>query len=62
MSDPNFSRHEKSIDPPPDPKKRKLWRNLFLFNLCLTLLLIGLFWLPVKLAQLEKFFNSPSID
>ncbi|NIP99491.1 MAG: hypothetical protein GWM98_02950, partial [Nitrospinaceae bacterium] len=33
-----------------------------LFNLCLTLLLIGLFWLPVKLAQLEKFFNSPSID
>ncbi|MFQ5449305.1 MAG: HmuY family protein [Nitrospinaceae bacterium] len=31
-------------------------------NLCVTLLLIGIFWLPAKLVQMEKFFNSPSVN
>jgi len=35
-------------------KKKKLWRNLFLLNLCVSLLLIGLYWVPVKMVQLEK--------
>jgi hypothetical protein len=35
----------------PDPeiaKKKQLWRNLFLLNLCVSLLLVGIFWLPCK--------------
>ncbi|MCH8157042.1 MAG: HmuY family protein [Nitrospinae bacterium] len=43
-------------------KKKKLWRNLFALNLCLTLLLIALFWLPFKLLQLENFINLPSVN
>ncbi|KMP12197.1 hypothetical protein UZ36_01620 [Candidatus Nitromaritima sp. SCGC AAA799-C22] len=43
-------------------KKKKLWRNLFLLNLCITILLIGLFWLPVKFVQMESFINSPSVN
>jgi len=43
-------------------KKKKLWRNLFLLSLCITLLLIGIFWLPVKLVQMEKFASSPSVN
>ncbi len=43
-------------------KKRKMWRNLFLLNLCLSLLLIGIFWLPAKLIQMEDFWNSPSVN
>ncbi|MFQ5481537.1 MAG: HmuY family protein [Nitrospinaceae bacterium] len=55
---------------PPDPaaenlekgKKHKMWRNLFIFNLCVTLLLIGLFWVPLKFVQLNQFLESSSID
>ena len=43
-------------------KKRKLWRNLFLLTLCVSLLLIGIFWLPVKLVQMEKFASSSSVN
>ena len=49
----------------PDPeitKKRQLWRNLFLLNLCVSLLLIGIFWLPSKLEQVSDFLNSPSVN
>ncbi len=42
-------------------KKKKLWRNIFLLNLCVSLLLVGIFWLPAKLVQLENFLNSPSV-
>ncbi|MDH5764310.1 MAG: HmuY family protein [Nitrospinota bacterium] len=42
-------------------KKKKLWRNLFILNLCITILLIGLFWLPVKLEQMGGFLDSPSM-
>ena len=43
-------------------KKKKLWRNLFLLNLCITFLLIGLYWVPVKMVQLENFVDSPSVN
>jgi len=43
-------------------KKRKLWRNLFLFSLCITFLLVGLFWVPIKMVQMESFVRSPSVN
>ena len=43
-------------------KKKKLWRNLFLLNLCITFLLVGLYWVPVKMVQLENFVGSPSVN
>ena len=43
-------------------KKKKLWRNLFLLNLCVSLLLVGIFWLPSKLEQVADFLNSPSVN
>ncbi len=43
-------------------KRRKLWRNLFFLNLCISLLAIGVFWLPSKLTQLDNFLNSPSVN
>ncbi len=49
----------------PDPeiaKKKQLWRNLFLLNLCVSLLLVGIFWLPSKLEQVADFLNSSSVN
>jgi hypothetical protein len=43
-------------------KKRKLWRNLFFLNLCVSLLLVSIFWLPSKLEQVADFLNSPSVN
>lgn len=43
-------------------KKKKLWRNLFVFNLCLSLLLIAVFWIPIKVAELDDSLNKSSID
>ena len=43
-------------------KKKKLWRNLFLLSLSVTLLLVGIFWLPIKAIQVNEFFNSPSVN
>ena len=43
-------------------KEKKLWRNLFLLNLCISLLLIGLYWVPIKMVQLENFVDSPSVN
>jgi len=43
-------------------KKKKLWRNLFILNLCVTIFLIGLYWLPVKLEQMGGFLDSSSIN
>lgn len=43
-------------------KKKRLWRNLFLLNLCVSLLLVGVFWLPAKLIQMDDFLNSPSVN
>ena len=45
-----------------EDKKRKLWRKLFLLNLCVTLALVAAFWLPEKLVQLNDFLDSPSVD
>ena len=43
-------------------RKKKLWRNLFLFNLCVSIVLIGIFWLPLKLAKITNFMNSASVN
>ena len=43
-------------------KKRQMWRKLFWLNLCVTLVLVGSFWLPEKLIKLQKFLDSPSVD
>ena len=43
-------------------RKKKLWRNLFLFNLCVSIVLIGVFWLPLKLAKITNFMNSASVN
>ena len=43
-------------------KKKRLWRNLFLLNLCVSLFLVGIFWLPSKLEQVADFLNSPSVN
>ncbi|MCA9484881.1 MAG: hypothetical protein KC553_14215 [Nitrospina sp.] len=43
-------------------KKRKMWRNLFILNLCISLLLIGLFWLPYKFVELNDFLGSSSVE
>lgn len=64
MSD---SLNSNSIDPRPEPspetkKKKKLWKNLFILNLCLSVVLIGLFWLPIKLEQMDSFLGSSSVN
>ncbi len=33
-----------------------------MLNLCISLLLVGIFWLPAKLVQLDSFLNSPSVN
>ncbi len=43
-------------------KKKKFWRNLFGLNLALSVILIGLFWLPVKVQQMDTFMSSSSIN
>ncbi len=43
-------------------RKKKLWRNIFLLNLCITFLLVGLYWVPLKMIQLENFVDSPSVN
>lgn len=42
--------------------KRKMWRNLFLLSLGASVMLVGIFWLPVKFFQMEQFFSSPSVN
>lgn len=63
MSDP--FQHSAPVSEPKDPekeKKRKMWRNLFILNLCISLVLMGLFWLPHKFVQLNKFLGSSSVE
>lgn len=43
-------------------RKKKIWKNLFLFNLCVSIVLIGIFWLPFKLAKITSFMNSASVN
>ena len=61
----SFDSHTPGADShlsPEAQKKKKLWRNLFVLNLFITILLIGLFWLPVKLEQMEGFLSSSSVN
>lgn len=63
MSEPfNSPLHDNEPMPAGTPKKPKLWRNLFILNLCVTLLLIAVWWLPVKLAELNKTMDEPSME
>jgi hypothetical protein len=62
----NDSFDSSSKEPPPQlspeaRKKRKLWKNLFILNLCITILLIGIYWLPIKVFQMGGFLDSPSM-
>lgn len=50
------------IKDPEKEKKRKMWRNLFILNLCISLVLMGLFWLPHKFVQLNEFLGSSSVE
>jgi hypothetical protein len=54
--------HNSGPEEEPTLKKKKLWRNLFLLNLCISFLLIGLYWVPIKMVQLESFVGSPSVN
>ncbi len=47
---------------PESLKKKKLWRNLFVLNLCLSILLIAIFWVPAKVVELDEVFNAPSLN
>ena len=61
-TDPFLNMHEAKPIDHQELKKRKLWRNLFLFSLCITFLLIGIFWVPIKMIQMESFVSSPSVN
>ena len=43
-------------------KKKKLWRNLFIVNLCVSIVLIGIFWVPLKFQQINSFLEAPSVN
>ncbi len=62
MSDNLYSGKEPETDIAAFEKKKKLWRNIFLLNLCVSILLVGFFWVPVKFVQMENFLNSPSVN
>jgi len=62
MSDNLYSGKEPQAEIAVFEKKRKLWRNIFLLNLCVSVLLVGFFWVPVKFVQMEGFLNSPSVN
>lgn len=60
----SFDSSSKNIPPQLSPearKKKKMWRNLFILNLCITIFLIGLYWLPIKLEQMGGFLDKPSM-
>jgi len=60
----SFDSSSKDLPPEVSPevlKKKKMWRNIFILNLCVTIFLIGLFWLPVKVEQMGGFLDSPSM-
>jgi len=57
-----YSQEDKLPITPEARRKKKLWRNLFILNLCISILLVGLFWLPIKLATLNQFTSSLSVN
>jgi hypothetical protein len=65
MNEPFDNIPRENEDREHDPKavkKKNILKNIFYLNLCVTLLLIGIFWLPLKLQGLEEFINSPSVN
>ncbi len=47
---------------PEEQKKKKMWRNLFILSLCVTLFLMGIWWLPIKFAQINSFMSTSSMS
>lgn len=64
MSDPldSFSGRDPHTLSPETIKKKKMWRNLFIFNLCVSILLIGIFWVPLKFQQVNSFLAASSVN
>ena len=62
MSDDLYSGKQPEGDIAAFEKKKRLWRNIFLLNLCISVLLVGFFWVPIKFAQMENFLDSPSVN
>ena len=62
MYDNTHSEKHPDVDLDAIEKKKKLWRNIFLLNLCISVLLVGIFWLPAKLVQMDDFLDSPSVN
>ena len=62
MNDNLYSGNEPESEIAAYEKKKKLWRNIFLLNLCISVLLVGFFWVPIKFVQMENFLNSPSVN
>ena len=62
MNDDLYSGNEPEREIAAYEKKKKLWRNIFLLNLCISVLLVGFFWVPIKFVQMENFLNSPSVN
>ncbi|MCZ6513816.1 MAG: HmuY family protein [Nitrospinae bacterium] len=58
----SHSTHEAPDSHPESQKKKKLWKNLFILNLCVTILLVSIFWVPLKLEQIDGFLASPSVN
>jgi len=62
MSDDLYSGKDPEAEITAFEKRKKLWRNIFLLNLCISVLLVGFFWVPIKFVQMENFLNSPSVN
>ena len=62
MSDDLYSGKQPEDDIAAFEKKKRLWRNIFLLNLCISVLLVGFFWVPIKFAEMENFLDSPSVN
>lgn len=43
-------------------RKKKMWRNFFILSLCITLVLMGIWWLPLKFAQINNFMTTSSMS
>lgn len=58
----SFSGRNPQNQNPEITKKSKLWRNLFIFNLCVSILLVGIFWVPLKFQQVNNFLKASSVN
>ena len=45
-----------------EQKKKRLWRNLFLLSLTVSIFMVGVFWLPIKAIEISQFVSQPSVN